>query len=140
MWGVNIALVTGTSLATVTVAPVNPDDEFVADFVDAVLATLVGGDPNGNGTWGADETSLPSAALVYPGDLSRSYLWRRITGVPPGSRMPLANTPITNPGYVAIACWIEGLSPDAGDRDAEDLIDYDNCSYAAAPVDYAVTE
>jgi len=136
-WLVSIALVTGSNDAVVTVGS---EDEFIADFVDAVLATVVGGDPNGNGTWGADDATINSGALVFPGDLSRSYLWGRITETVPGSRMPLANTPITNPGYVAIACWIEGLSASAADRDPEDLIDYDNCTYADAPEDHATTE
>jgi hypothetical protein len=109
--------------------------------VAAVLATLVGGDPNADGVWGADElTPGERGALVVPGALDRSYLWGRITGTVPGFRMPLANTPITNPGYVAIACWIEGLSASSAERDPEDLIDYDSCQYANAPVDYATTE
>lgn len=138
-WGVTIALVAGTAEAMVTVAPMN-QDEFLSEFVDAVLATVVGGDPNEDGVWGADEESVEPGALVVPGSLDRSYLWGRITGTVPGFRMPLANTPITNPGYVAIACWIEGLSNDGSERDPDDLIDYDNCQYADAPIDYATTE
>lgn len=137
-WGVSIALVTGTAEGIVTIEPPN-DDEFITEFVDAVFATVVGGDPNEDGVWGADEYPTEFGALVVPGSLDRSYLWGRITGTVPGFRMPLANTPITNPGYVAIACWIEGLS-DTSARDPEDLIDYDGCTYANAPVDYATTE
>lgn len=137
-WGVSIALVAGTSYGVVTVEPIG-DNDFIPDFVDAVLATVVGGDPNGNGTWGADEATIEPGAVVVPGSLERSYLWGRITGTVPGFRMPLANTPITNPGYVAIACWIEGLSPTGG-GDPDDLIDYDTCDYAQAPQDYATTE
>ena len=135
-WDVTIALVENTAHAMVTV---NEQDEFLAEFLDAVLATVIGGDPNENGVWGADDLQGQEGAIVYPGDLSRSYLWGRITGTVPGSRMPLANTPITNAGYVAIACWIEGLSPE-GEHDPDDLIDYDTCTYADAPVDYETTE
>lgn len=133
-WNVNVSLTAGTSIAMVTVSSA---DEFLPEFVDAVLATVVGGDPNENGIWGADDPTIAPGAVVVPGSLSRSYLWGRITGTVPGSRMPLANAPITNAGYVAIACWIEGLGES---NDPDDLIDYDHCAYADAPVDYETTE
>lgn len=103
-------------------------------FADSVLATIRGGDPNQNGILGAVDESVEPGAVVFPGSLARSYLWGRITETVPGSRMPLANTPLTLPDYVAIACWIEGLR--AADAQPEDPIDYDGCSFAKSPVDY----
>lgn len=133
-WGVSMALVQGTDIASISVA----DGDFVAAFVDSVLATIIGGDPNEDGIWGGDEESgVERGALFYPGSPERSYFWGRITGTVPGSRMPLANAPLSNAAYTAIACWIEGLSGDGMD-DAEDLIDYGACSYALAPEDHEV--
>ena len=63
--------------------------------------------------------------------------WGRITGTVPGSRMPLANGPITNPQYIALACWIEGLA-DQSDPQATDAIEYTSCDFAANPVDYEI--
>lgn len=134
-WGVGIALVTGSNEAAVTVSGEGGD--FIRDYVDSILETVIGGDPNRNGIWGADDPSVEQGALFFPGDPSRSYLWGRITETVPGSRMPLANAPITNPAYVAIACWIEGLQAD-GNNAAEDPIDYDACQFANAPIDYAI--
>lgn len=133
-WGVSMALVQGTDIASISVA----DADFIAEFVDSVLATVVGGDPNEDGIWGGDDDSgVDPGALFYPGSPERSYLWGRITGTVPGSRMPLANAPLSNAAYTAIACWIEGLSGDGSD-DAEDLIDYGGCSYAQDPQDHEV--
>ena len=105
-------------------------------IVQPVIDTIVGGDANQNGVYGADDPSVIAGALVVPGDLEASYLWGRITGTVPGTRMPLANGPVTNPQYVALACWIEGLTAGAT---ATDEIDYDACGFAADPVDYEIT-
>lgn len=51
--------------------------------------------------------------------------------------MPLANRPLSNAAYAALACWIEGLDP-AASADPERAIDYDNCQYAKAPSDPAI--
>jgi len=132
-WNVMVINTAGQTVASLTVG----GDDFIHDFVDSVLKTVIGGDPNQNGTWGADDAtvSAKSAAVFYPGDLSRSYLWGRITNTVPGTRMPLANAPIPEPGYVAMACWIEGLKGNGADA-AEDAIDYDHCQFALAPIDY----
>ncbi len=135
-WGVSIALVTGTAEAVVTLGA---DDEFVPPLVAPVMKSLIGGNPNGNEFWGAEEAGLEAGALIYPGSPERSYLWGRITATVPGSRMPLANAPLTNAAYVAIACWIEGLAGDESPS-ATDRIDYDDCAFAESPIDYAVTE
>lgn len=96
------------------------------------LASVAGGDPNGNGVYGAED----AWAEIHPGRPEKSYLWARITGTVPGTRMPLANQALSNPEYVAIACWIEtiGRSPRA-----DQAIDYEGCRYARAPGDYEWT-
>lgn len=118
------------------VLSVNTEKAVNRDLADSILATVRGGDPNHNGTFGAE--SVPAGAVIHAGDLSRSYLWGRITGTVPGSRMPLANDPITFPGYVAIACWIESLDDTDAAPDAEGPIDYDTCTFADEPIDYTI--
>src|SRR5436305_661422 len=107
-WQVQVALTAGHKEADATVGMANP---FIADFSDSVMARVVGGNPNKNGVWGADDPNAVKGALVTPKDLGSSYLWGRITGSVPGTRMPLANQPLSNAEYTAIACWIEGLDP-----------------------------
>lgn len=134
-WDVTIEMQAGSFEANVQVAP---DQGFLLDFIDSVVATVIGGDSNRNGVFGADvATAEGEGALVAPGDLEMSYLWGRLAGTVPGTRMPLANDPLDNADYAAIACWIEGLqdNPDPG---ANDLIDYDGCAYAEDPLDPAV--
>lgn len=95
------------------------------------LDQVQGGDPNGNGVFGASQ----GWAEVVPGHPERSYLVGRITGTVPGSRMPLANQALSDPEYVAIFCWIETIG---SHPKAEDRIDYDGCRFARDPVSYAV--
>lgn len=95
------------------------------------LATVRGGDPNGNGVFGGEE----GWAEIMPGRPDRSYLVGRVTGTVPGSRMPLANQPLSNPEYVALHCWIESIGSHPR---PEDRIDYDRCEYARAPLDYEI--
>jgi hypothetical protein len=134
-WRVEIALVSGSAEADVTVAPEQP---FLIEFIDSAIATIVGGDPNRNGVFGADlGEARREGRLVYPGKIEQSYIWGRITATVPGSRMPLANDPLTNAAYAAIACWIEGLSEGATPK-AGDPIDYDSCAYAKAPLEPAI--
>jgi hypothetical protein len=106
------------------------DDAGRKQQLDALAASAVGGDPNEDGRWGGD------GALIRPGSLERSYLWGRITGAAPGSRMPLANQPLSADEYVAIACWIEALARLPFPR-AADPIDYDACRFAWDPIDHA---
>ena len=75
--------------------------------------------------------------VTFPGSLDDSYMWQRITGQVPGSRMPLANAPLTEPAYVAIACWIEGLKPGVTPS-PDDPIDYTDCQFGQNPVDWTV--
>lgn len=125
---VTIDLAAAASDAVVTVTVTDITDRIIAD---SILATLRGGDPNQNGVYGAGS----GGAEILPGDLSKSYLWGRITGTVPGSRMPLANGPLTLPEYVAIACWIEALDETP---EPEDAIGYDDCAFAREPVDYTM--
>lgn len=96
------------------------------------LQSVVGGDPNGNGVFGAED----GWSEITPGKPEKSYLWARITGTVPGTRMPLANQSLSNPEYVAIACWIETLGRTAS---VTEPIDYDACWYARTPTDYEWT-
>lgn len=93
------------------------------------LQTVLGGDPNGNGVFGAED----GWSEITPGKPEKSYLWARVTGTVPGTRMPLANQSLSNPEYVAIACWIETLGRTAS---VMEKIDYDACWYARAPTDF----
>ena len=93
------------------------------------LQTVVGGDPNGNGVFGAED----GWAVITPGKPEKSYLWARITGTVPGTRMPLANQALSNPEYDAVACWIETLGHSAS---VTEKIDYDACWYARTPTDF----
>lgn len=129
-----------TAGSTEAVIQIGSADTFVIDFVDSVLATVVGGDANRNGIWGGSDPNVQPGALVWAGDPSRSYLWGRVTGKVPGTRMPLANGPVTNPQYIALACWIEGLSDDPTVNAATDYIDYESCSFAQNPEDLEITD
>lgn len=84
------------------------------------------GDPNRNGTFGADEPYR----MLLPGDPWKSYMLQRVQGNVPGSPMPLANQPLSSAEIIAIACWIEGAAEEGGDS-AYAAIDYDGCQYAA---------
>lgn len=109
-------------------------DTYNLDYASIrALGYVQGGDPNGNGVFGAAEPWL----LVAPGHPDRSYLIGRITGGVPGSRMPLANHPLTDAEYVAIICWIETLGAEPG---AHSPIDYDACGFAKDPKSYALGE
>ncbi len=133
-WNATIELVSGSREASMVIAP---EDGFILEFVDSAVASTIGGDTNRNGVFGVEVPNMARGALVTPKDVSNSYLWGRITGTVPGTRMPLANQPLSNAAYAAIACWIEGLPADGTARPG-DVIDYDNCNYAKAPLDPAV--
>lgn len=111
------------------------EDEGLAEALESTMTAVLGGDPNRNGIFGGRGDTHTTGALLVPGDLEASYLWGRITGTVPGSRMPLANQALSNAEYIAIACWIEGL-PTSGTPDAAAPIDYDNCKFANAPTSY----
>jgi hypothetical protein len=131
-WNVELALVEGMAVAELRLAPA---DQYVAALLDTALRGLVEGDPNRNGVFGAEAGEVP-AALVAPGSLERSYLWGRIVGTVPGTRMPVANAPLDDAAYAAIACYIE--QAEAIGDDVEAPIDYARCRYAQAPLDPAL--
>ena len=131
-WAVMVTTSNGGTEADVTVG----GNDYIHDYVDGILRTVVGGDPNRNGVWGA-EVSGPHGSVFAPGSLADSYMWQRITGQVPGSRMPLANAPLTEPAYVAIACWIEALKPGVTPS-PDDPIDYTDCQFGKNPVDWTV--
>jgi hypothetical protein len=95
------------------------------------LGKVRSGDPNGNGVFGAGQPWQ----LIAPGYPDRSYLVGRITAEVPGTRMPLANRPLSDAEYVAIICWIETMSADPAPHDR---IDYDNCNFARNPRSYQI--
>jgi len=107
-------------------------DTFNLDYASVrALAQVKGGDPNGNGTFGAAQPW----EVIAPGHTDRSYLLGRITGEVPGTRMPLANHPLSDAEYIALFCWVETMSAEPG---AHDAIDYNNCSFAKNPRSYQV--
>ncbi len=109
------------------------DGTEIGPVVASVMRGVIGGDPNRNGIWGASGPERDHARLIVPGSRRRSYLWRRLVGDVPGTRMPIANGPVTNPQLLALGCWIEGLPADPMDLDPSDPIDYENCSFAEDP-------
>lgn len=119
-----LALHAGALTATVSVEAVALLADYRARY-DGALAALIPGDPNRDGSYGAESSA--HALLIAPGDLESSYLWRRTTGTAPGSRMPLANAPLSAPEFAALACFIRGLDRPAS-REPAAAIDYERCS------------
>jgi hypothetical protein len=113
--------------------------EYQVDQVNNLLSVgLQQGDRNRNAIYGA-RTAAP-LRLLEPGNPERSYLVGRLRGVLggepiPGTRMPLANEPLSIPDMLALVCFIEGLpvGTDIGSINLATPIDYENCSYAANP-------
>lgn len=119
-----VELTAGDEPRVLVVSAGAPDQVAVAD---SALAAVVAGDPNQNGVFGAEADD--AAAIVVAGNRDRSYLWRRLLGDVPGSRMPLANGPVTNAQLIALGCWIEGLTG----VDGPEWVDYEACSFFADP-------
>jgi len=96
---------------------------------------VVEGDPNMNGVFGARVDDPVS--LLVPGAPESSYLIARVRGVMegevvPGTRMPLANQPLSNAELLALYCFVEGLGTAPTSR-LDRAIDYAGCSYSADP-------
>lgn len=111
---------------------------YQVDTINELMSVgIVQGDTNRNGTYGARE-SRP-ASLLEPGKPEESYLIGRLRGTMsdepvPGSRMPLANQPLSISEMLALFCFIEGLDPDADNPpDGTAPIDYRGCSYSDDP-------
>lgn len=111
---------------------------YQVDQVNELMSVgIVQGDTNRNGTYGAREQT--PASLLTAGHPEKSYLIGRLRGsmegeTVPGSRMPLANQPLSIPEMLALYCFVEGLDPDAATPpDGTSPIDYKNCSYSDDP-------
>jgi hypothetical protein len=96
------------------------------------------GDLNRNGVFGARDHS--PLRMIEPGNPEASYLVGRLRGElggmkVPGTRMPLANDPLTIPDMLALYCFIEGLpkSVGSGVLDLETPIDYETCRWSKDP-------
>ncbi|MCA9653707.1 MAG: hypothetical protein KC501_27560 [Myxococcales bacterium] len=113
--------------------------EYLVDRVQELLqAGVVMGDANRNGVFGAHEGA--PASMLEPGDPVGSYLIGRMRGEMhdepvPGSRMPLANPPLSIDEMLAFFCLVEGF-PEGGDSAIlSGPIDYNACSFTANPED-----
>lgn len=95
------------------------------------------GDMNRNGVFGAREREPLS--LLKAGDPEGSYLIGRLRGelkgeAIPGTRMPLANEPLTIVDMLALFCLVESIPTQrAGLYDLETPINYEECSWAEDP-------
>lgn len=117
-------------------------EEYQADQVNELLSVgIQQGDLNRNGVFGATETT--QLALLKPGKPEESYLIGRLRGAIgpegkerdiPGTRMPLANDPLSIADMLALYCFVYGL-PESMDGvlDLQSPIDYASCPYAADP-------
>jgi hypothetical protein len=111
--------------------------DYQRESVDALLTGgIIQGDQNRNGVFGARQGI--STPLLNPGKPEESYLVARLRGHMggeriPGSRMPLANQPLSVPDMLALMCFIEGLDPNASEWNLSSAIDYTRCSYSANP-------
>jgi hypothetical protein len=110
---------------------------YLADDIAALAAQgVIEGDANRNGIFGAKTGK--NVAMLAPGRPEDSYLIARMRGQIhgenlPGSRMPLANQPLSVPEMLALFCLVEGFG--AKDRESGLMarIDYNACSYAKNP-------
>jgi hypothetical protein len=114
-------------------------EEYQAEDVQDLLATgIVMGDANRNGVFGSHDG--PPVSMLEPGDPVGSYLIARMRGemhgeAVPGSRMPLANPPLTIDEMLALFCLVEGF-PEGGDGAIlSGPIDYNACSFSQNPAD-----
>lgn len=113
--------------------------EYQVDRVTKLLDVgIEQGDMNRNGVFGARESS--PLKLLEAGNPENSYLVGRLRGELggekiPGTRMPLANDPLTIPDMLALYCFIESLPLDNGSDviDLELPIDYESCSFSKDP-------
>lgn len=109
---------------------------YQVDQIEQLLGVgLVQGDLNRNGIFGA--RVRPQVPLINPGNPEESYLIARLRGTMgdeavPGSRMPLANKPLSMSEMLALYCWVEGLEYQPH-HDLSWPIDYARCSYSADP-------
>lgn len=95
------------------------------------------GDLNRNGVFGARPNAeglvTGPVSLLRRGDPETSYLIARMRGHMqgepiPGTRMPLANPPLTQVEMLALFCFVEGL-PSEGPVDLDNKISYGSCNF-----------
>ena len=112
-------------------------EEYQVDDVQSLIEVgIVEGDANRNGVFGAQQGT--PVQLLDPGDPESSYLIARLRGEMhdqpiPGSRMPLANRPLTIAEMLGLFCLVEGFPDGGGDEFLTSPIDYANCSYSEDP-------
>lgn len=106
--------------------------------VESLLAQgIVQGDMNRNGVFGAKDS--PPLHLLEAGNPERSYLVGRLRGklgedTIPGTRMPLANEPLSLADMLGLYCFIEGLPAQlTGEWDLLSPINYEDCTWADNP-------
>lgn len=112
---------------------------YQVDRVQALIDVGVKqGDMNRNGIYGA--SSSATLNMIEAGAPEASYLIGRLRGELgaekiPGTRMPLANDPLTIPDMLALYCFIEGLPANAGSDvvDLETPINYEDCRWSDDP-------
>ncbi|MCX4246268.1 c-type cytochrome domain-containing protein [Paraliomyxa miuraensis] len=110
----------------------------VEDVQELVATGIVMGDANRNGVFGAHEGAPVS--MLEPGDPVGSYLIGRMRGEMhgepvPGSRMPLANPPLSVDEMLALFCLVEGFPADGDSAMLSGPIDYNRCSFSEDPAD-----
>jgi hypothetical protein len=113
--------------------------DYQLEAVQQLLASgVIEADPNRNGVVGSRMGF--DVKLLAPGRPEDSYLIARLRGEMhddpiPGSRMPLANAPLSIPEMLALFCLVEGW-PNGGDQTfLSGPIDYNACSYSENPED-----
>lgn len=111
--------------------------EYQFDDVEELLNVgIQEADANRNGIAGA--TMGLDVAMLVPGRPEDSYLIARIRGEMhddpiPGSRMPLANPPLSISEMLGLYCLVEGWPDEADQNYLSSPIDYRNCSYSDDP-------
>jgi len=111
--------------------------EYQFDDVEELLNVgIQEADANRNGIAGA--TMNLGVSMLVPGRPEDSYLIARIRGEMhddpiPGSRMPLANPPLTIAEMLGLYCLVEGWPDEADQNYLSSPIDYRNCSYSDDP-------
>ena len=108
----------------------------VSRVQELLTVGIVQGDFNRNGAFGA-RMGAP-VPLLSPGKPEESYLIARLRGTMmgtevPGSRMPLANQPLSVSEMLALFCFVEGLDGGGRQQNLGSMIDYARCSYSANP-------
>jgi hypothetical protein len=114
-----------------------------ADEVRELLSVgILQGDLNRNGVYGARAGAGGPVPLLAPGAPESSYLIGRMRGLMkagdqeiqvPGTRMPLANQPLSIPEMLALYCFVEGLAAQPAPPNLASAIDYVRCSYSRDP-------